>query len=515
MAQIILEDQTLWQERLHSLWSLATLLQKRFILSNSEIASNLNKGDPNESIIDFMLEELQSFGDYVFWLLEDGFGDQIILEIKETDSDDLHPPITRAFALRRVHDQIASDLAVLHTALEQRIISKFNGQEMVKNAFYKADRLAAHTRESLAHYLDPSTQTLTYFHKYPNVQVVPYAPAAIIGIPSAILSATNNTRDWLAIPHEFAHHLYWFGEVPLPTGNDGTQGPGAYWQSRKVDPGAIGNGERRLHRRLHEKLNKHFSEGIPRWVLNWREEIFADVVGCMVGGPAAALAFQEMQIEHLDLFEDNQTHPIPAMRPFIYSYTLDKLGNPAGSKLHDSWAQRFSGTWDIHHLEEHNFVLGYMGEDREPVTLTLEELLNVVDIVHQVLGIDDTNADVASIPRFTPDRMWSTDLCDFTPERVGEIVVQGDNNISSFKFPQEASESSASKPSLLVTVANSALGETNVLKDLVKFLPDEIGVGSIEPASTSRIVLNQLGLRQLLSFGGWTTAGPGGAKFVP
>ncbi|NJN55367.1 MAG: hypothetical protein HC804_11780 [Anaerolineae bacterium] len=59
--------------------------------------------------------------------------------------------------------------------------------------------------------------------------------------------------------------------------------------------------------------------------MNWLEEIFADVYGCLVAGPVMAYDFQELSLDNKDFNEDDGEHPLAAIRPFIYTQVLRTL----------------------------------------------------------------------------------------------------------------------------------------------------------------------------------------------
>ena len=141
------------------------------------------------------------------------------------------------------------------------------------------------------------------------MRVVPYAPVALIGIP---ISALAVDRDLLAIAHEFSHFLYWNG------------------QPNKSESQSF-----------NEWINTGFSDESGKlFVGYWKEEIFADVVGCLIGGPGVALSFQDMAAEKAGnlLLEDSGKHPTPAARPFIYIEVLRRLGiGNAATALEKRW----------------------------------------------------------------------------------------------------------------------------------------------------------------------------------
>lgn len=210
------------------------------------------------------------------------------------------------FAFRTTLNQIAFDLLALNRAW---VYHSPTHNATVAERIMRADSLARQAVESMQSYLPGATAALTYVERVANVRVVPYAPVALIGIP---ISALAVDRDLLAIAHEFSHFLYWNGQPN---------------QSKSPS--------------FNEWCKAGFSEKPEKLsVSHWMEEIFADVVGCLIGGPAVALSFQDMAGEKAGnlLLEDSGKHPTPAARPFVYIEVLRRLGmDNAATALEKRW----------------------------------------------------------------------------------------------------------------------------------------------------------------------------------
>lgn len=66
----------------------------------------------------------------------------------------------------------------------------------------------------------------------------------------------------------------------------------------------------------------------------WAEEIFADVISCLIGGPIVAWSAMQLALSHppqtfkpktkAEMLADK--HPAPYIRPFIYFYVLKEIG---------------------------------------------------------------------------------------------------------------------------------------------------------------------------------------------
>ncbi|MBV7329686.1 hypothetical protein KFU94_15860 [Chloroflexi bacterium TSY] len=225
--------------------------------------------------------------------------------------------------------RLARDQNVFRTALEQRAVASLflsENADSFRNILVDADWLALAALSMFEPQFgqpsssDDSPTALCYFRSGTNVRLIPYAPVCLIGIPSI---AQSYKVELLAIPHEVAHFFFWNG-----------------WRDRKQG--------------FQTELEDHFDQvKKPNWptrVRNWIEEIFADTVGCFIGGPIVGLSMQRLMLEyigndftykHQDY--DNEVHPTPSLRPFIYSHVLEQigLGGPDDSpaeKLRTHWA---------------------------------------------------------------------------------------------------------------------------------------------------------------------------------
>jgi hypothetical protein len=155
----------------------------------------------------------------------------------------------------------------------------------------------------LAHFKLEGTRLITYFQKNVSIRVIPYASVALIGIPYTTINAS---KDFLAIPHEVGHYLYWKGIV---------------------------NGHT-IQQELSISVPKN-----PAWCFDWLEETFADVYGCLIAGPTIALSFQDLQLRRTpkEFIKNDEEHPVPILRPNIYNKVLKGYFGIWGSKLDVRW----------------------------------------------------------------------------------------------------------------------------------------------------------------------------------
>jgi hypothetical protein len=213
--------------------------------------------------------------------------------------------------------QISHDLEVIERVSMQRSARATAFQDTLA----LADQLCYRALEPVHTLLEPGFTVLTYLQKMPAVRVIPYAPVALIGIPYTTLnsdpkglaqrsleSESSAALDFLAIPHEAGHYVFWHAYVPGSTGPDDT--------ARKPFPVVL----------LERLKDKPFKGSLD--VRRWLDEIFADVYGCLVAGPVMAIDFQDMALNRSlsEFTEDDGEHPIPLLRPEVYRIALEKMG---------------------------------------------------------------------------------------------------------------------------------------------------------------------------------------------
>ena len=78
---------------------------------------------------------------------------------------------------------------------------------------------------------------------------------------------------------------------------------------------------------LHEEREKQ-EKILKGLLIQWQEEIFADIYGCLVAGPAIAKSFQDLLFDNYTLTESDGVHPIPLIRPYIYAKVLETILSP-------------------------------------------------------------------------------------------------------------------------------------------------------------------------------------------
>ncbi|HTP08664.1 MAG TPA: hypothetical protein VMP08_10460 [Anaerolineae bacterium] len=266
-----------------------------------------NVSAPRSTTIKTLIDDLNEFAQKQFCYFHTSFAN---------GSLDLSTEFPPEYVYSTMLEQIQYDIDVLQRVIDER----GSGDGVMRDTLLgTADRLASlalsHARE--ANLIEAETVALTYFHKAPSIRVIPYAPAALIAVPYLVLASR---RDYLAIPHEAGHYVFWHGKqagVPI---------------------------YRAAFERLRDLLKGKMNPDTPEFIkwFDWLQEVFADVYGCMVAGPVMAVDFQDLQT-HTSREEFGQSdgrHPTPALRPFIYHQALHRIAG-AGS----NWSQQANILW--------------------------------------------------------------------------------------------------------------------------------------------------------------------------
>jgi hypothetical protein len=264
--------------------------------------------------IDRVVAQLRAFGEKQFAFFYQGF--QQTAPFLQPNDNPLQG-VAAQYVFGTIIDQIAHDSSVLERIEMQRRDQHYCA------TLQMADRIAYDALGYVSHLFQEPQTVLTYLQKSPDVRVVPYAPVALIGIPRTchplqMLSPQGMIRDLLAIPHELGHHLYWNGQDSTSTNNN---------QLR------------------HSRPINRLEPSNPAWLAAWFEEIFADIVTCVIGGPLAALSLQELQLQARNdwLLVDDGVHPVAAFRTYIYIETLKAMKmETSAAKLTERWCKKLT-----------------------------------------------------------------------------------------------------------------------------------------------------------------------------
>lgn len=291
-------ENVVWQRRWEALDHLMKVMQ-------GDIAQELNVRTGNaapsprqrEAIdrLQNLLACLKSFAGKQFHYFYNGF-------YYGAPALELSPEYPPDYVMMATLDQIGYDLRVIAHALSQR----FSQTDGINETLDKADVLGQEAlRPAAAAFGLEKTRAITYLQKSPSIRVIPYANVALVGVP---YTAVSVPRDFLAIPHEVGHFVYWHGR----------------------------RGEQSLAYQLMNAAPKK-----PAWAYRWLEELFADLYGCYVAGPIQGLSFQDLQLQlsQEEFITDDQDHPAPILRPNVYTKGLELAGFP-------QWAQALDTRWN-------------------------------------------------------------------------------------------------------------------------------------------------------------------------
>ncbi|MEM7334526.1 MAG: hypothetical protein AAF490_20790 [Chloroflexota bacterium] len=254
--------------------------------------------------------------------------------------------------IRAVLNHLSTDLDIILAAVSQRRRRETDGKlrrTTFGDTLIQADILALEAFSPADKYLkhllldNATIEVVTYFSENTKVRILPYYPdIVLIGLPYSVgyfefydinvypyhrgafnreddkvLEATWDGElpfeamvpwEFLMLPHEIAHFVYWNGRLPHKENQDKT-----------------------LEDHFREKLTSSVEEkdlGLSKrdWRYQWFEELFCDVYCCLIMGPVAVLGLQAL-ISDADpdhLFLDDGAHPTAGLRPFIASLILDR-----------------------------------------------------------------------------------------------------------------------------------------------------------------------------------------------
>lgn len=161
----------------------------------------------------------------------------------------------------------------------------------------------------------------TYIHKLFDIKRFAFSRTPLIGAPYAALNAPE---AWLAIPHEAGHYIFWNGTDTFDTFNH------FYLALQDSILHAIENA---LQKRITGGYFRRKGQVFQTW-LNWIDEIFADIFGTLVAGPAYAWSMQSglraaLSVRDLYHSHEEPDHPDPFIRPFFHIYTLREMAKAA------------------------------------------------------------------------------------------------------------------------------------------------------------------------------------------
>lgn len=347
----------IWQQRKCALMKAMNFTRDRFA---QQTLTNSNGGNdqaisPNSAELVQLLDQLMAFTNRLFDYFYCGFYVEKNLQLSSE-----YPP---AYVLGQILNQASSDLAVITQILNQRLIDfpaqLASGQAPTPQqaALARADYLAA---KALAPAIDLNLveggSMVTYLQKLLTIRTVPYAPVVLIGIPYTSIGVA---RDYLAIPHEIGHYVYWHGR----------QANQPLWYN------------------LDKQLQKTALDEAHNWVAMWQEEIFADVYGSLVAGPILAQSAQDLELSttQQDFVGTDGEHPSPVLRPRIYLKVLSQMGD-----FYREWAHKLDEQWQARLRErvQNGGCPGLSMASFDQITLPDGAKLWVDDVISEGIDLD-------------------------------------------------------------------------------------------------------------------------------
>lgn len=221
----------------------------------------------------------------------------------------LHHLYSPNYALDVTVNQIGYDLDLLLRASHQR-------STCLRTVLAGADQVAmAYLAPAVIHDLVGQATALTYCQKSLSIRLAPYAPVALVGIP---FHATGRPQEIVTIAHEVGHYVAARRPDPPATGRPG-------WSQFTRNGSLLG-----VRRQLGASAP---AQTVEWWLDGWRDEIYADVYTCIVGGPQAATTLLELLrgLPATRWLDDDGEHPLPILRPVIYAAALRQLAQVVGS----------------------------------------------------------------------------------------------------------------------------------------------------------------------------------------
>jgi hypothetical protein len=301
------------------------------------------------------------------------------------------------FALRRAINQIAEDILLLHHIWD---LYGADQPSVIQTALNAGNGWAKKAWQALHDFLPNVATPLTYVRTNAGIRLIPYGSRPLISFPSSAL-ATELKRDFLAIPHELGHYLFWRGR----------------------------DAQGKLFFKRIAELDQY--QNAPDWLKAWTEEIFSDIVGTLIGGPVTVLSLQDMMLEKVgNLFvHDDGHYPPPAIRPYVGLKVCECMGwQKSRQGLGDRWHEFFDTAASTTQCAEKDRSLDTLRSEIENFTEALLGLFTLSDFQpHAWTEDDDYNANpelfYANFARRSPD-VTTPDASASTRLPWAEIVAE-------------------------------------------------------------------------------------------
>ena len=226
---------------------------------------------------------------------------------------------------------------------------------LLEQGYAKLDFMQKNLEERLNVTLD--INIVLYFERIGKAERYPFGNTYLIGIP--LIDAYR--EDWMAIPHELGHHVFWKARFS-ETDTGPAAAPGTNFLEEELN-----NAMQQLE--LIEDDPARIT--IKKMLNDWTEEIFADVVGARIAGKEFVTGAWERISRKAekkeDLFQSDGEHPIFYLIPYIRTAAAE-------IPFEDKWKDLF-GEIGVTHLVPTN----PNGEKSQDPTIALKDLRCVVE----------------------------------------------------------------------------------------------------------------------------------------
>ncbi|MCA9996530.1 MAG: hypothetical protein KDE56_12315 [Anaerolineales bacterium] len=382
-------------------------------MRQNELSKTIFELDNQTARLNDCEKVLESLKDNVLSLFEKILSNEIKNELQKYSPD---------YVFRLFLEQVSIDINLIHQALQQRQLNK--DDEITQQGFVLQMAHIIGMNAVLPAINDKGgftedTNIICYLRNGVDIRLIPYQNVMLIGVPYGVLCHNSQwvPTDYLALPHEIGHYLFWFRQEP----------------TKEI-----------LKENLEEKLRTQFGEDFESsWQFHWLEEIVADAFGCRIAGPISVLGFQELLASSPPTAREalDHVHPTPELRPFIQSELLHKMGQinaEQKEKLDQNWISWVKENWlkekTANPMDEHPFQLHGQNPNSK---LTGKEILESLDPVLEIVA----DQIMALIPE-NEHRNWSHDWGNNEPMSVETLY----NNFTSGGFLERFKPLEAVKP---------------------------------------------------------------------
>jgi hypothetical protein len=275
----------------------------------------------------------------------------VIDELQKLFKESARGIFSQSYIYSQLLSHISTDINIVQQALFQRRLDPVENQTTHQGYVLQVGGVLANAalqKVKSSGLLSTHVVPLTYLQNRIDIRLIPYYDVVLISIPYGVMNSDCKwlATDYLAIPHEIGHYLFWWGKIP-----DGSESEKS---NTLMAPDAVQqiSIEKKDKRPIIRETLERTTAAEPKWVKTWLEEMFADAVSCLIAGPVSIIGFQELMTssspELLQKhFHDDHAHPFPSLRPLIQTALLRKLNHfeKAAAALDKNWNSWVAENW--------------------------------------------------------------------------------------------------------------------------------------------------------------------------